>query len=108
MVGFIPDVQRVLSKYALTPYIDEYCNTVFPTKLYGNVSSQLVSCTKKNSLGLNDLKAPVTSIDFTKYIPLNNGKCMASGVRETRKRLFDEVPGKTTVHENYRPPVQHM
>ena len=33
MIGFIPDVHRVLSKYALTPYIDEYCNTgVFPDK----------------------------------------------------------------------------
>ena len=70
MIGFIPDVHRVLSKYALTPYIDEYCNTVFPTKLYGNVSSKVESCTKKNSLGLNDLKAAVTSIDFTKYIPI--------------------------------------
>ena len=27
MIGFIPDVHRVPSKYALTPYIDEYCNT---------------------------------------------------------------------------------
>ena len=33
MIGFIPDVHRVLSKHALTPYIDEYCNTgVFPDK----------------------------------------------------------------------------
>ena len=64
MIGFIPDVHRVHSKYALTPYTG-----VFP-ELYGNVSSKVESCTKKNSLRLNDLKADVTSTDFTKYIPL--------------------------------------
>ena len=68
MIGFIPDVHLVLSKYALTPYIDEYCDTgVFPDKA---LWKRVVKCTKKNSLGLNDLKAAVTSIDFTKYIPL--------------------------------------
>ena len=71
MIGIIPDVHRVLSKYALTPYIDKYCNTgVFPDKaLWKRVVKSRVLY-EEELVGLNDLKAAVTSIDFTKYIPL--------------------------------------